>query len=186
MAQHQHIINLTEVPVEKINAPEGSVFGGSRQRVGIHIGAQKLGYSFFTVPPGKTAFPYHTHTGNEEMIYILAGSGILRLGKEEIAVHSGTVIACPPGGEYPHQLINTGDQEIRYLVVSTMAYPDISEYPDSNKIGAYATSAGRPQTGFRALFVRDRNVNYYDGEDGEQVERILKSARKGVKGTSAT
>ena len=186
MAQHKHVIHLSEVPVEKINAPAGSVFGGSRQRVGAHIGAQKLGYSLFTVPPGKTAFPYHTHTGNEEMIYILAGDGMLRFGKEEIAVGSGTVIACPPGGEYPHQLINTGDQEIRYLVVSTMEYPDISAYPDSNKIGAYATSAGRPQTGFRALYVRDRNVNYYDGEDGEQVERILKSARKGVKGTSAT
>ena len=97
MAQHQHIINLAEVPVEKITAPEGSVFSGSRQRVGAHIGAQKLGYSFFIVPPGKTAFPYHTHTGNEEMIYILAGDGMLRFGKEEIAVHSGTVIACPPG-----------------------------------------------------------------------------------------
>ena len=186
MAKHKHIINLTEVPVEKINAPAGSVFSGSRQRVGAHIGAQKLGYSFFNVLPGKTAFPYHTHTGNEEMIYILAGSGILRFGKEEIAVHSGAVIACPPGGEYPHQLINSGDQELKYLVVSTMAYPDISEYPDSNKVGAYATSAGHPQTGFRALFVRDRNVNYYDGEAGQEVERILKSARRSAKDTSAT
>ena len=186
MAKHKHVIHLSEVPVEKINAPEGSVFSGSRQRVGAHIGAQKLGYSFFTVPPGKTAFPYHTHTGNEEMIYIMAGDGILRFGKEDIAVHSGTVIACPPGGEYPHQLINSGNQELKYLVASTMAYPDISEYPDSNKIGAYATSAGRPQTGFRALFVRDRNVKYYDGEDGAQVERVLKSARQGVKGISAT
>jgi len=186
MAKHKHIVHLSEVPVDRINAPEGSVFGGSRQRVGMHIGAQKLGYSFFTVPPGKAAFPYHTHTGNEEMIYILAGDGMLRFGKEEIAVGSGAVIACPPGGEYPHQLINTGDQEIRYLVVSTMAYPDISEYPDSNKIGAYASSAGPSQTGFRALYVRDRNVNYYDGEEGEQVERVLKSARQGVKGTSAT
>ena len=186
MAKHKHIVHLSEVPVDRINAPEGSVFGGSRQRVGMHIGAQKLGYSFFTVPPGKAAFPYHTHTGNEEMIYILAGDGMLRFGKEEIAVGSGAVIACPPGGEYPHQLINTGDQEIRYLVVSTMAYPDISEYPDSNKIGAYASSAGPSQTGFRALYVRDRNVNYYDGEEGEQVERVLKSASQGVKGTSAT
>jgi len=186
MAKHKHLIHLSEVPVDRINAPEGSVFGGSRRRVGAHIGAQKLGYSFFTVPPGKTAFPYHTHTGNEEMIYILAGDGMLRFGKEEIAVGSGTVIACPPGGEYPHQLINTGDQEIRYLVVSTMEYPDISAYPDSNKIGAYATSAGRPQTGFRALYVRDRNVNYYDGEEGNEVERVLKSASQGVKGTSAT
>jgi len=186
MAKHKYIIHLSEVPVDLINAPAGSVFGGTRQRVGAHIGAQKLGYSFFTVPPGKTAFPYHTHTGNEEMIYILAGSGTLRFGKEEIAVNSGTVIACPPGGEYPHQLINGGDQELKYLVVSTMEYPDISEYPDSNKIGAYATSAGRPQTGFRALYVRDRNVNYYDGEDGAQVDRILKSARRDAEDTPAT
>ena len=70
--------------------------------------------------------------------------------------------------------------------MSTMEYPDISEYPDSNKIGAYATSAGRPQTGFRALFVRDRNVNYFDGEDGSQVERVLKSTRRGAKDPSAT
>ena len=186
MAQHQHIIDLAEVPVEKINAPEGSVFGGARQRLGAHIGAQKLGYSFFAVPPGKAAFPYHTHTGNEEMIYILAGSGILRFGKEEIAVYSGTVIACPPGGEYPHQLINSGDQELKYLVVSTMEYPDISEYPDSNKIGAYAASAGRPQAGFRALYVKNQNVTYYVGEEGKEVKRVLKAARRGAKETSAT
>jgi len=175
MAQHKHVIHLSEVAVEKINAPEGSPFGGSRQRVGAQIGAQKLGYSFFTMPPGKAAFPFHTHTGNEEMIYILAGSGILRFGNEEIAVHAETVIACPPGGEYPHQLINSGEQELKYLVVSTMAYPDIFEYPDSNKIGAYATSAGHPQNGFRALYVKDRSVNYYDGEDGKEARRILKS-----------
>ena len=185
MAKHKHIINLTEVPVEKINAPEGSVFGGTRQRVGAHIGAQKLGYSFFAVPPGKTAFPYHNHAGNEEMIYIIAGDGVVRLGKDELAVSAETVIACPPG-DFPHQLINTGSGELRYLVVSTMAYPDISEYPDSNKIGAYATSAGRPQAGFRALYVKDRNVTYYDGEDGKEVQRILRSARRDDKDAPAT
>jgi len=180
MAQHRHIIDLAAVAVEKINAPEGSPFGGSRRRVGARIGAQKLGYSFFTVPPGKAAFPFHTHTGNEEMIYILAGSGILRFGKEEIAVHAETVIACPPGSEYPHQLINSGGQELKYLVVSTMAYPDISEYPDSNKVGAYATAAVGPQVGLRALYVKDQNVTYYIGEEGKEVERVLKAARRGA------
>ena len=185
MAKHKHVIQLSEVPVEKINGPEGSVFGGARQRVGARIGAQKLGYSFFTVPPGRTAFPYHNHTGNEEMIYIIDGDGVLRLGKDELAVSADTVIACPPG-DFPHQLINTGSTELRYLVVSTMAYPDISEYPDSNKIGAYATSAGGPQAGFRALYVKNQNVTYYVGEEGKEVERVLKAARRGAKETSAT
>ena len=176
MAKHKHIIQLAEVPVEKINAPEGSAFGGQRQRVGAQIGARKLGYSFFSVPPGKAAFPYHTHSGNEEMIYVIDGDGILRFGKEEIAVTAGSVIACPPGGEYAHQLINTGRGELRYLVVSTMEYPDLSEYPDSNKVGAYSSPAVGPNVGFRALYVRGQNVNYYEGEDGKEVERITNSA----------
>ncbi len=178
MAKNEHVIQLSEVSVEKINAPEGSAFGGQRQRVGAQIGARKLGYSFFKVPPGKAAFPYHTHSGNEEMIYIIDGEGVLRFGKEEIAVIAGSVIACPPGGDYAHQLINTGGGELHYLVVSTMDYPDLSEYPDSNKVGAYGSPAVGPNVGFRALYVRDRNVNYYEGEDGKEIGRIVNSARR--------
>jgi uncharacterized cupin superfamily protein len=177
MAKHEHVIHLSEVPAVEINAPRGSPFGGSRQRVGAAIGSRKLGYSFFTVPPGKAAFPYHTHTTNEEMIYVVAGRGILRLASEELEVTAGSIIACPPGAEFPHQLVNIGDQELRYLVVSTMDYPDLSEYPDSNKIGAYATAAVGPQVGFRALFPKDRTVGYYEGEDGQEIARIVKSKR---------
>jgi uncharacterized cupin superfamily protein len=175
MAKHKYVAHLSEIQLDKVAAPEGSAFAGMRQRVGSQIGAQKLGYSFFNVPPGKAAFPYHTHSGNEEMIYIIDGEAILRLGKEELAVTAGTVIACPPGAECPHQLINTSNNELRYLVVSTMDFPDICEYPDSNKIGAYATAAVGGQVGLRALYVKDRNVNYYEGEDGKEVERIRKA-----------
>jgi len=178
MAKHPHIIQLSEVPIDKINAPANSIFGGQRQRVGTQIGAHKLGYSFFSVPPGKAAFPYHTHTGNEEMIYIIEGSGVLRFGKEEILVASGAVIACPAGEEYAHQLVNTGVGDLRYLVVSTMAFPDLSDYPDSNKVGAYGSAAVGPKIGFRALFLRDKSVDYYEGEDGKEVERILRAARR--------
>jgi uncharacterized cupin superfamily protein len=180
MATHKHVIHLSEVPLEPIDAPTGSRFGGQRQRVGARVGAQKLGYSFFVVPPGKAAFPYHAHTGNEEMIYIIDGDGVLRFGGEAVAVTAGSVVACPHGSDYAHQLINTGRVELRYRVVSTMAYPALSEYPDSNKVGAYGTTAVGPQVEFRALYARDQNVSYYDGEDGKEVERILSSGRRGA------
>ncbi|MGH7887465.1 MAG: cupin domain-containing protein [Candidatus Binatia bacterium] len=178
MARHPHVINLSEMAWDKIDGPEGGLFGGQRKRVGMKIGAQKLGYSFFKVAPGKTSFPYHTHTGNEEMMHIIAGAATLRFGGAELQVTAGDVIACPPGADFPHQLINTGAMDLTYLVVSTMEYPDISQYPDSNKIGAYASTAGGPAQGFRALYVRDKNVNYYDGEDGKVVERILTQRNK--------
>jgi uncharacterized cupin superfamily protein len=84
-------------------------------------------------------------------------------------------IAFPPGPEHPHQLINTSNTDLRYLVVSTMEYPDLSEYPDSNKIGAYSSSAA--DGGFRALYQKDSNVDYYRGETGGEIERVNKTRR---------
>lgn len=173
MAKHKNIIHLSEIPLEQMKTPEDSSFGGVRQRAGAATGAEKLGYSVFTVPPGKAAFPFHLHHTNEEMIYILQGEATLRLGTDEIAVSSGTFIACPPGPDYPHQLINTSANNLHYLVVSTMEYPEIAEYPDSKKIGAYAAAAS--QGGFRALYKKDANVPYFEGEGGSEIERIKKS-----------
>jgi uncharacterized cupin superfamily protein len=178
MATQKHIINLVDVPLDKINAREGSPFGGARRRAGAHIGAQKLGYSFFYVPPGQAAFPFHIHSRNEEMIYIIEGEGVLRFGHEETGVGAGTIVACPAGVEFPHQLVNTGAAELRYLVVSTMDFPDICEYPDSNKVGAYATGPVEAQVGLRALYLKNQNVEYYAGEDGNEIARIMKTTKR--------
>jgi uncharacterized cupin superfamily protein len=172
MASHTKIIHLSKVPVERIPTPDGSVFAADRQRVGAAIGARKLGYSVFSVPPGKTAFPFHLHHTNEEMIYIFEGEGTLRFGKEEARVSPGMFIAFPPGPDHPHQLINTSDRDLKYLCVSTMEYPEITEYPDSKKIGALTSAPQEP--GFRAFYHKDGNVPYYDGEDGGEIARFKK------------
>src|SRR3954470_17005508 len=108
MAQHRHVARLSDVASEDFKGPDGSPFGGKRQRVGWAVGAAKLGYSVFTVPPGKAAFPFHAHHANEEMIYIFEGEGLLRIGGEETFVAAGMFIAFPAGAEKPHQLVNTG------------------------------------------------------------------------------
>jgi uncharacterized cupin superfamily protein len=156
-----------------MKTPDGSSFAAERQRVGAAIGAKKLGYSFFTVPPGKTAFPFHLHHANEEMIYVVEGEGSLRLGKEESKVAPGTFLAFPPGTDHPHQLINTSDRDLKYLCVSTMEYPDITEYPDSKKIGAITCAPLDP--GFRGFYRKDGNVPYYEGENGGEIERAKKA-----------
>jgi len=53
-----------------------------------------------------------------------------------------------------------------------MEYPEISEYPDSNKIGAYVTDARRG--GFRGLYKKD---TYSEGESSAQIERIKKASK---------
>jgi hypothetical protein len=56
-----------------------------------------------------------------------------------------------------------------------MDFPDICEYPDSNKVGAYATAAVGSRVGHRALYLKATKVDYYDGESGEEIERIVKA-----------
>jgi uncharacterized cupin superfamily protein len=175
MSRHKNIAHLSEVPVERMKTPDGSSFAAERQRVGAAVGARKLGYSFFSVPPGKAAFPFHLHHTNEEMVYLVEGEGLLRIGRDEVKVSSGAFIALPPGPDHPHQLINTSDRALKYLCVSTMEHPEIAEYPDSKKIGAYVGGAG--DGGFRALYRKEENVPYYDGENGGEIDRIKKKAK---------
>ena len=170
MANHKHVVSLSDVPIEELKGPAGAPFGGKRQRVGAALGAAKLGYSVFAVPPGKAAFPFHTHYTNEEMIYIFEGAGLLRIGAEEAPVAAGTFIAFPAGADKPHQLINNGERDLKYLCVSTMEYPDITEYPDAQKIGALTCAPGGST--LRAFYRKGDDVPYYEGEDGRAVKRI--------------
>jgi uncharacterized cupin superfamily protein len=133
MVRHINVVHTSEVTSEALKTPDGSSFDALRQQVDSAVGANKLGYSFFAVPPGKAAFPFHLHNRNEELIYIVERNGKLRLGNDEVAVSSGTFIACPPGPDLSHQLIHTTQSDLHYLVVSTMECPEIAEYPDLYK-----------------------------------------------------
>ena len=129
----------------------------------------RMGYNLTIVAPGKRAFPFHCHHANEEMFYVIEGTGTLRYGKETFPVKAGDVIACPAGGpEYAHQLVNTGATDLKYLAVSTMIDTDIWQYPDSGKWGAVGgrVPAGRPgDAAFPSRYVADgESLDYWHGE----------------------
>lgn len=136
--------------------------------IGTRVGAEKLSYNLTAVPSGKRAFPFHNHRVNEEMFFILEGSGEVRIGAGVYPVRAGDVVACPPGGrESAHQLINTGKTELKYLAVSTKLSPEVAEYPDSGKFGILAeyppAADGTPQ-GFRFVGRETLNIDYWEGE----------------------
>ena len=59
-----------------------------------------------------------------------------------------------------------------------MEYPDSRSIPTRTKSAPTPIRPAAPKVGFRALYVRDTNVNYYEGEDGKEIERILTQRRK--------
>jgi uncharacterized cupin superfamily protein len=131
-------------------------------RLGPGTAAQKLGASIDIVAPGKRSCPYHFHHAQEEMFVILEGTGTLRVAGEMLPLRAGDVIFIPPGPEYPHQIINTSAEPLKYLSVSTRETPEICEYPDSGKYSAMA-SASEGQR-FNATQRTDSSVDYWDGE----------------------
>jgi uncharacterized cupin superfamily protein len=168
------IINIADVVLEprpRNFAASGEAaerFDAKMGFIAPRIGAQKLGYNITAVPPGKSAFPSHNHHANEEMFFVLQGSGELRFGDSTYPVRAGDVIACPAGGkEVAHQIINSGTDELRYLAVSTKLSPELVEYPNSGKFGVLAElpadADGKPQ---RFIYIGRESecLGYWEGE----------------------
>lgn len=151
---------ITRTPSE---SPE-KYCGVEMAEIAKHIGAQRLGYSITIVPPGKTAFPFHNHYGNEEMFFVQEGEGEVRIGDKRYPIRSDDFIACPVGDKTTaHQIINTsGSKTMKYVDVSTTQTPDLVEYPDSEKVGA--THHIDDNTTVRIRNYEKNNVGYWEGE----------------------
>ena len=137
-------------------------FEASTARLGSGLGLTKLGCNVTVVPPGKAAYPFHSHRANDELFLILGGRRELRLGAARHPVAEGDLIGCPAGdASSAHQLINTGEGELRYLAISSSIEPEVCEYPDSGKVGAYC---GKGDDGFYHLARSADAADYWAGE----------------------
>ena len=156
MAVNFRVVNVAELKLEAFR--HGEKFETHGVRVGPLIGAKDLGYSYDVLAPGKTGCPFHSHRAEEEMFFIVRGTGTLRYGSETRKIRAGDFICCPTGGpETAHQIINDSTEELAYISVSTMMPAEVCEYPDSGKIGAFGG-------GLRHMTRAQQGVDYWDGE----------------------
>ncbi|MBX9915942.1 MAG: cupin domain-containing protein [Nitrosomonas sp.] len=140
------------------------LYEGQSARLAPGTVAQKLGATIDILAPGKRGCPYHLHHAQEEMFVVLEGTGTLRVAGEELPIAQGDVIFIPPGPEYPHQIVNTSDQPLKYLSISTKDSPEIVEYPDSGKYLAMAGKRGAPASDFDSLQLKSQSADYWLGE----------------------
>ena len=138
-----------------------------RKRLGAAAGGEEIGCSLYELPPGRRSWPYHYHTGNEEALFVLDGSGTLRLGGSSKPLTAGDYVALPASEESAHRVVNDGSEALRYLMVSTMREPDVTVYPDSEKVGVFAGSppGGDGERTVHGYFRRDDAVDYWEREE---------------------
>ncbi len=162
------IVNIDDV--ELMDFGNGGKFAAKLGRIGPLLGAKNLGCMLTIVPPGKRAFPHHAHLTDDEMFFIIEGQADYRFGEDTYPVKAGDMLGAPPGGaEVAHQLINTGDADLKYLAFSSNGPTSIVVYPDSKK---FVATAGIPEGGapwdakFRHLGWQEKGTaEYFDGEE---------------------
>jgi len=156
------IINIADVPL--LDRGNGEKFVAKWGRVAPLLGLSNLGCAVHVVPPGKRAFPFHRHHVADELFFIVSGEGEYRWGNKVFPLRPGDIVAAPAGTE-SHQIINTGDGELRYLGISTLGSVDAVYYPDSGKVAVAAVikNADFSTATFRGMG-RIQPADYFDGE----------------------
>lgn len=135
-------VRLADLPWDHWESPAGT-FEGFGQQVSLALGAvpgaplHRGGHPFDLehgrLPPGKAGCPFHTHGAQWELFIITAGTGSVRYGRHRREVSVGDAVMHPPGEA--HQLINTGDTDLHYLLVADNPTSEWCYYPDSDKWG---------------------------------------------------
>ena len=106
------------------------------------------------IPPGKTPYPYHSHSAQWEFYHVIAGTGLARHQDGTTPIEPGDAFLFKPGE--PHQLTNDGTADLVVYVIADNPIGESGHYPDSNK-----WIVRSPE---RRL-VRSEALDYYDGEE---------------------
>lgn len=110
-------------------------------RLGDRAGLVHLGVSLARLPPGKESFALHVHSLQEEWIYVVSGTGHVRIDDAELAIGPGDFVGFPPGGP-AHLVRNTSDADLVYLQGGDRRAGDRGWFPDLGLV-AFEHDAGR-------------------------------------------
>ncbi len=75
------------------------------------------------------------------------------------------MVAFRAGEGGAHQIVNRGSDQATFFVLSTMIAPEITEYPDTGKVGALQRAPGAPGGGGQRFFKPGDAVDYWEGEE---------------------
>ena len=156
-------VNINDIPEESWASPSGK-FGGAEKEISVALGRKPAStdlkerhpfdVEILRIPPGKTPYPYHSHSAQWEFYHVISGKGVVRHNDGTTAIETGDAFVFPP--DQPHQLTNDGTEDLILYVVADNPIGESSYYPDSKK-----WLVRSPE---RKL-MRGDSLQYYDGEE---------------------
>ena len=156
-------INLRDIKEQAWSSPKGT-FAGTSKEVSVALGRvpastdsrkrHPFDVEILRVKPGRTPYPYHSHSAQWEFYHVLAGRGVVRHKRGQTRIKAGDAFIFPP--DEPHGLRNDGKEDLVISVVADNPVGESCHFPDSNKWIVRSP---------KRRLIRSEPLDYYDGED---------------------
>lgn len=108
------------------------VAGRVRRPLGDLFGLTNFGVNLTQLPPGGMSALRHTHTREDEFIYILEGEPVLVTNAGENALRPGMCAGFRAGDGNAHHLLNRTMHDVVYLEIGERDAGDTVVYPDDD------------------------------------------------------
>jgi len=114
----KYVVNINDVPVNRITGRE------TRDLVnGNSVGSKSISLRITDVLGGEITYPGHVHNDCEEIIFILSGSGEIKIEDQVHTIKEGDAIFLPKG--IKHLIRNTGKENMR--MACSFSSPDMAK-----------------------------------------------------------
>ena len=94
---------------------EGEGPGGVVRKLRRSLGARAFGFNYFVFPPGHVGHEHHHADDNEEEVYfVVSGSGTIRIDGEEVELRPGRFVRVDPEAT---RVPVSGDEGLEFVTI---------------------------------------------------------------------
>jgi uncharacterized cupin superfamily protein len=143
-------VSQSPISAKSIPAPMGKtiypqpyaslVEGRLKRKLGDFFGLTNFGVNLTDLSPGAMSALAHSHSQQDEFIFVLEGTPTLLLGKEEFILHPGECYGLKAGTGITHQLVNQSHENVTYLEIGDRTKGDEVEYPNDDLKATQSTN----------------------------------------------
>jgi uncharacterized cupin superfamily protein len=135
-------MNATPISAQSVPATLGKtiypepyaaqVKGRLKRKLGECFGLTQFGVNLTHLEPGAVSALLHSHSKQDEFIYVLEGSLTLVLGDQEFLLGAGDCYGFKAGTGVAHQLVNRSLATVTYLEMGDRTPGDEVAYPNDD------------------------------------------------------
>ena len=108
------------------------MIGRQKHLLGDFFGLKNFGINLTRLAPNALSALRHSHTKQDEFVYVVQGQPTLRTNEGSLRLAPGMCVGFPAGTGNAHHLHNETTEEVLYLEIGDRTAGDAVDYPDDD------------------------------------------------------